>query len=169
MAERLYQLQFGENFKPAIAQDVTPDGFKGFRFVGRRSEFGSPSGGLGRFVREVRERVQVTMPAVAARYLMDNIYTPFDKFDQEELWVLLLNNKNWITHEAMVYRGTINTMYVREAELLKEAVRINAPALILSHCHPSTDPNPSPEDVQVTARTYQAAGLLGLELLDRAP
>jgi DNA repair protein RadC len=106
------------------------------------------------------------MPAVAARYLMENIYTPFDKFDQEELWVLLLNNKNWITHEAMVYRGTINTMYVREAELLKEAVRVNAPALILSHCHPSTDPEPSPEDVQVTARTHQAAQMLGLELLD---
>ena len=63
MPERLYQLQFGENFKPAIAQDVTPDGFKGLRFVGRGKEYGSYFGEPGRFVREVRERVQVTMPA----------------------------------------------------------------------------------------------------------
>ena len=97
---------------------------------------------------------------------MENIYTPFDAFDQEELWVLLLNTKNWVTHEAMVYRGTINTVQVREAELLKAAVRVNAPLLILSHNHPSADPSPSPEDVQVTVRANQAAGLLGLELLD---
>ena len=166
MAERLYQLQFGENFKPAIAQDVTPEGFKGLHFVGRRREYEPYSGAPGRFVREVRERVQVTMPAAAAQYLMENIYTPFEAFDQEELWVLLLNTKNWLTHEAMVYRGTINTVQVREAELLKAAVRVNAPVFILSHNHPSGDPNPSPEDVQVTARANQAAGLLGLELLD---
>ena len=56
--------------------------------------------------------------------------------------------------------------FVREAELLREAVRVNAPAFILSHCHPSGDPTPSSEDVKVTAQLNKAANLLGLDLLD---
>jgi DNA repair protein RadC len=50
--------------------------------------------------------------------------------------------------------------------VLKEAVRVNAPALILSHNHPSGDPTPSPEDVRDTGLINKAAHPLGLDLLD---
>ena len=82
------------------------------------------------------------------------------------MWVLLLNTKNRVTHEVMVYRGQVSTVLIREAELLKEAIRVNAPALILSHCHPSGDPTPSPEDVHVTSSVNKAASLLGITLMD---
>jgi len=111
---------------------------------------------LSRFVREVPDRVFIKSPGDAAQYLLEKIYTPFEDFDQEEMWVLLLNNKHRVTHEVMVYRGQVSTVHVREAELLKEAVRVNAPALVLSHCHPSGDPTPSPEDVHVTGLVNKA-------------
>src|SRR4051794_18244931 len=57
---------------------------------------------------------------------------------------LLLNTQNRVTHEVMVYRGTLNTIPVRLAELFKEAIRVNAASLILSHSHPSGEPLPSP-------------------------
>jgi len=82
------------------------------------------------------------------------------------LSLLLLNNKHQVTHEVMVYRGQVNTINVREAELLKEGVRVNAPALVLSHCHPSGDATSSPEDVHVTDLVNKAASLLGLTLVD---
>ncbi|MBN1218754.1 MAG: hypothetical protein JXM69_07495 [Anaerolineae bacterium] len=129
-------------------------------------EPGPPPENLGRFVRRVSEGVKIACPADLARYLQENIYTPFESFDQEELYALLLNNKNLITHEAMIYRGTINTVQIRAAEILKEAVRVNAPAFVLSHCHPSGDPTPSPEDVQVTRHLREVAALLDIELLD---
>ena len=66
----------------------------------------------------------------------------------------------------MVYRGTINTVYIRPAEVFKEAVRVNAPALLLSHVHPSGDPTPSPEDVRVTEEVVQAGKLLNISVLD---
>ena len=158
MPERIHQFKFGENFKPTIPEDVTPEGFTGFE-----SDRGEK---LGRFVREVPGSVCIRSPGDAAQYLLEKVYTPFDDLDQEELWVLLLNTKNRITHEVMVYRGQVDTITIREAELLKEAVRVNAPALILSHCHPSGDPSPSPEDVHVTRTIGKAASLLGLTLLD---
>lgn len=122
--------------------------------------------GIGRFVRTLQEEVRIRTPADAAEHLMRSVFTPFEAFDQEELWGLLLNSKNRITHENMVYRGTVNSINIRPAELFKEAVRVNAPAVLLSHVHPSGDPTPSPEDVLVTKEALQAGRLLGIELLD---
>jgi len=94
------------------------------------------------------------------------VYVPFEDFDQEEMWVLLLDSKLRITHEVMVYRGQVGQIYIREAELLKEAIRVNAPAPILSHCYPTGDPTPSPEDARGIGLINEAADLLGIELLD---
>ncbi len=121
MPERLLQLRFDETFNLIAPQDVTPAGFTGLTF--------SEQERVSRFVREVRESVTVHSPADAAQHLLAKVYVPFADFDQEELWVLLLNANLQITHEVMVYRGTVSTLLIRQAELLKEAVS-------LSHCHP---------------------------------
>ena len=120
---------------------MTPTGFAGLIWPEHLEPTLGPS---GRFVREARSRVQIGSPEKAAIYLQQHVYAPFEQFDQEEVWVLLLNNKNWITHEVMVYRGTVNTAYIRPVEFFKEAVRVNATALIVAHNHPSGDPTPSP-------------------------
>ena len=65
-----------------------------------------------------------------------------------------------------MYRGTVNTMYVRVAEVFREAIRLNAVGIILSHCHPSGEPTPSPEDVRVTELAVAAGKLLEITVLD---
>lgn len=66
----------------------------------------------------------------------------------------------------MIYRGTVNSALIRAPEIFKEAVRVNATGLLLSHCHPSGDPTPSPEDVMVTRRVREIAILLEMDLED---
>jgi hypothetical protein len=145
MPERLYQKKFNECFRVTEPQEVTPTGFTGLTWphrpesVVRLPEMSEPVSQPGRFVQEARADIQVGSPEQAAAYLQQHVYRPFDQFDQEELWVLLLNTKNWITHQVMVYRGTVNSALIRPVELFKEAVRVNATGLILSHCHPSGD------------------------------
>ena len=119
-----------------------------------------------RFTYEVKDDIQVLSPDIAGAYLLSNVFTPFDAFDQEEVWILLLNNKNKITHQSMVYRGTVNSANIRVAELYKPAVRLNAPSIIMSHIHPSGDVTQSPEDVMVTQAAYEAGKLLQVNLLD---
>ncbi len=97
-----------------------------------------------RFVRVVREEVIVRTPADAAVHLQEKVFAPFDRLDQEELWVLLLSTSHRITHEVMLYRGTVDMIFVRPAEIFKEAVRVNAAAILLAHNHPSGEPLPSP-------------------------
>lgn len=120
----------------------------------------------GQHAHVVREAYIVRAPIDAATYLMNSVFTPFDQFRQEHLYVLLLNTKNRITHDVLVYKGIVNTVLIRAAELYLEAVRVNAPQIVLSHCHPSGDPTASPEDVRVTELAYEAGKLLDIQLLD---
>jgi DNA repair protein RadC len=119
-----------------------------------------------RFVRVVRDEIVVRSPADAAMHLLKEVFVPFERLDQEELWVLLLSTRNRITHEVMLYRGTVDTVLVRPAEVFKEAVRVNAAAVLLAHNHPSGESSPSPQDVQLTELVSQAGELLGIHLVD---
>ena len=65
-----------------------------------------------------------------------------------------------------IYVGNVNSSMVRLAEVLRPAVRDNAPSVIIVHNHPSGDPTPSPEDVSVTKELLDAGKLMGVELLD---
>ncbi len=85
---------------------------------------------------------------------------------QEQLRVLLLNTRNQVTAQRVIYQGNVNSSVVRPAEVLRAAVIDNAPSIIVSHNHPSGDPTPSPEDVSITRDLAASAKLLGIDLLD---
>lgn len=85
---------------------------------------------------------------------------------QEQLRVLLLDSKNRVLANVLVYQGTVNTCLVREAELLRDAVRCNVPSVILAHNHPSGAAEPSPEDLQLTRSLIAAGKLLDIAILD---
>ena len=86
--------------------------------------------------------------------------------EQEHLRVMLLNIKNEVLGVQEVYIGNVGTAVIRVAEVLRPAIRENAPAIIVVHNHPSGDPEPSQEDAKVTQDVREAADLLGIELVD---
>ena len=65
-----------------------------------------------------------------------------------------------------MHRGTINTSLVHPREVFKRALLNNASNIMVAHNHPSGDPNPSKEDIQITERLKEAGNLLGINLLD---
>ena len=65
-----------------------------------------------------------------------------------------------------VYRGSVHTAVVRIGELFREALRQNAPALIIVHNHPSGDATPSPDDIAMTKQAIEAGALLDIDVLD---
>ena len=85
---------------------------------------------------------------------------------QEQLRVLLLNTRNEVVGQRVVYQGNVNSSIVRPAEVLRPAVVESVPSIIVCHNHPSGDPTPSPEDVMITKELAAAGKLLGVELLD---
>jgi DNA repair protein RadC len=86
--------------------------------------------------------------------------------DQEHLRVLLINTRNQVMALTEVYKGNVSSSLVRTAEVFREAIRQNAPSIIVVHNHPSGDPSPSPDDVALTKTLVQAGQLLQIDLLD---
>ena len=85
----------------------------------------------------------------------------------EEVFILItLNIKNIVTGYFEVHRGTINTSLVHPREVFKRALLNNASNIMVAHNHPSGDPNPSKEDIQITERLKEAGNLLGINLID---
>jgi DNA repair protein RadC len=86
--------------------------------------------------------------------------------DYEQMRVLVLDTKNQVLVNTCLYQGTVNSAVLRVAEVLRPAVVRKAPNIIVCHNHPSGDPTPSPEDIEVTKQLAQAAQVLDIELLD---
>lgn len=116
-----------------------------------------------RFITESpTERPRVTSPADAANLLMSEMMY----LEQEHLRLILLDTRNRVLRTPTIYIGSLNTSVVRIGELFKAAIKENAAALIVAHNHPSGDPTPSPEDVNVTQQLVQAGKLLAIDVLD---
>ena len=113
------------------------------------------------------ERPTGDLPAISSPDDVRRLLGPeMASLAQEQLRVLLLDTKNNVVGQRVVYQGNINSSVVRPAEVLRPAVVEAVPSIIVSHNHPSADPTPSPEDAAITRELAQAAKLLGIDLLD---
>lgn len=108
------------------------------------------------------ERPAIHSPADAAALIQYEM----GMLEAEELWVILLDTRNRVLGIEHLYRGSVNTSQVRVGELFRAAIRRNAPAIVVAHCHPSGDPTPSPDDVAVTRAIVQAGKLMDVDLVD---
>ena len=104
-------------------------------------------------------KVKITCPQDVANLLIDELKNE----KREIVKVLILNTKNIVDKILDVSYGTAN---LAPKDVLAEAVKMEAPKIILVHNHPSGDPMPSKADMEFTDRLIAASKLLGVELLD---
>jgi DNA repair protein RadC len=90
----------------------------------------------------------------------------FEGLDREKFIVLLLDAKHRMIGVTTVSIGSLTASIVHPREVFKPAIAGNAAAVILAHNHPSGDPAPSLEDVELTSRLREAGELLGIRVLD---
>ena len=86
--------------------------------------------------------------------------------EQEQLHVMLTDNKQGMIRDVLISKGTVNASIVSPREILIEALRYRAVGMIMVHNHPSGDPTPSREDCSITQRVKEAGKLVGIRLLD---
>lgn len=84
----------------------------------------------------------------------------------EEFRVLFLDNKNRLLRDEKFGDGTVNEAPAYPREIIKRAIELQCSALILVHNHPSGDPSPSRDDVQLTRAISDAAQPLGIRVHD---
>lgn len=85
---------------------------------------------------------------------------------QEQFRMMLFNTRQMLIRDILISKGTVNASLAGPREIFVEALRHQAVSLILVHNHPSGDPEPSPEDIALTRRVWEAGELVGVALLD---
>lgn len=85
---------------------------------------------------------------------------------QEHFFLLLLDSRRRFQSEVAIGQGTMDRALVHPRDVFGAAVRERAGAVLIVHNHPSGDPSPSPEDINVTRRLAEAGALIGIPLLD---
>jgi DNA repair protein RadC len=98
--------------------------------------------------------------------LMEYLQAAIGRERVEQFRILFLDNRNRLLADEAQARGTVNHTPVYPREVVKRALELHATALILVHNHPSGDPSPSREDVEMTRLIGQAASALSVTLHD---
>ncbi|WP_070120853.1 RadC family protein [Bacillus marinisedimentorum] len=111
---------------------------------------------------QYNDRYAVRSPEDGARFVMDDMRF----LTQEHFVCLYLNTKNQVLHRQTVFIGSLNASIVHPREVFKEAFRRSAASIICIHNHPSGDPAPSREDIEVTKRLVECGRIIGIEVLD---
>jgi DNA repair protein RadC len=86
--------------------------------------------------------------------------------ERESFWVLLLDTKNRLLEMEEASRGILNASLVHPRDVFKQAVRASCASVVLAHNHPSGDPTPSAEDIQITRQIVEAGRLIEIAVLD---
>lgn len=115
-----------------------------------------------RTLKAMRKDVKITSPKELANLLMGEM----NDLNQEVLKVVLLNTKNIVIGTRDVFKGSLNTSIVHPREIFKQAINKNSASIIICHNHPSGDPTPSQEDINITLRIKECGNIIGIQLLD---
>jgi DNA repair protein RadC len=89
-----------------------------------------------------------------------------EKEKRELFYVVLLNNKNRKIREVKVSEGSLTASLVHPREVYNPVIRESAAAVIFVHNHPSGDPAPSQEDIEITRRLKEVGEVMGVRVLD---
>ena len=85
---------------------------------------------------------------------------------REHLMTIYLNARNEMIFKKPMFIGTLNANLVHPREIFQEALKQNAASVILVHNHPSGDPEPSQDDLEITKRILEAGKIMGIDVLD---
>ncbi len=111
---------------------------------------------------KIPKKVLLNSPESVVAYLQKK----FGREKKEHFTILTLDARNNLIKISNVSVGTLNANLVHPREVFKEAIQANAASVILAHNHPSGDPEPSEDDLEVTKRLVEAGKILGIEVLD---
>jgi DNA repair protein RadC len=145
--------------------DVSVEQLTGIRGIGEAKAMQLQAGiELGRrMARSVMEdRVKIRSPQDVASLLKEELRY----LQKEHFIVLFLNTKNFVIGQETLSMGSLNASIVHPREVFRAAIKRSSASIVCAHNHPSGDPTPSAEDIELTQRLVEAGKLIGIEVLD---
>lgn len=119
---------------------------------------------LGRRARQ--KKWDAGQPLRSAEEVFRHFRVPLEKEKHEIFYVVLLTNKNRKIRAVKISEGSLTASLVHPREVYNPVIRESAAAVIFVHNHPSGDPAPSPEDLEITRRLKEVGEVMGVRVLD---
>jgi len=108
------------------------------------------------------ELITIRSPEDVSTMMMEEL-----RYLQKEHFIcLFLNTKNQVMGKETLSIGTLNSAIVHPREVFQASIKRSSASIICIHNHPSGDPTPSPEDIELTKRLENSGCILGIEVLD---
>ena len=101
-------------------------------------------------------------PQSIADYFMEN--TRY--LEKEYVYILMFDSKHKLLKDVRLSEGTVNSSLLSPREVFTTALKFEAVYIVLVHNHPSGDPSPSRQDIEITDRVSSAGRMIGIELSD---
>jgi len=122
-------------------------------------------------VREVclrygENRIQRGESFTNSRQIFEHFGSRLGNAFQEMFFSLVLDNKHRVISEQLISVGTLNQSLVHAREVFASAIEQRAAAIVLIHNHPSGDPQPSSQDLEITMRLVEVGNLVGIKVVD---
>lgn len=115
-------------------------------------------------VKESGQQYLLKSPEDVCKMITD--HKDLENCDREHFIVAYLNRKGALNAVCTISIGGLHSSIVHPREVFKPAILTSSASVILIHNHPSGDPTPSREDIEVTNRLIEAGKILGIEVLD---
>lgn len=100
------------------------------------------------------------------REVFEYVRSSIEGLDREHFRILFLNSRNQVFAEETVSMGSLDASIVHPREIFKNSIKRSAASIVLVHNHPSGDPTPSDDDLDITRRLVEAGRLLGIHVMD---
>lgn len=98
--------------------------------------------------------------------VMDILSAEYETAVVETAQMLALDTKNKIIGVFTISTGSLNASIIHPRDIFQRAILSNAASVILAHNHPSGDPTPSPEDIELTGKLVEAGKVMDIAILD---
>lgn len=112
--------------------------------------------------RNTHDKIKIDSPTKIVNLMMDELRY----LKQEHFKIVLLDTKNQIIKIENISVGTLNASIVHPRDVFNAAIKRHANSMILLHNHPSGDPSPSQEDINITNRLIEVGEIIGIKVLD---
>ncbi len=113
-----------------------------------------------------RETWKAGEPLKSPENVFRHFQDKFHKVNREIFYAVLLNNKNRKIREVKISEGSLTASLVHPREVYNPIIRESAAAVLFVHNHPSGDPTPSQEDIEITRRLKEVGEVMGIRVLD---
>ena len=121
---------------------------------------------IAEITKRINQSKKPTKKITCAEDVFNHFHERLKDEKQEHFFVLMLDTKNNIIAEHLVSKGILDASIVHPREVFKPAIKNSASKIILVHNHPSGDPTPSREDVDMTEKLSKSGDEIGITILD---